>query len=664
MNNINNPKNTVVLFIPESGIYSYMRGLAVLGDAIKKQGGSVLVTRDTGQMLRSPIMAMYGLPANISEKEKTKINKINNRILKSAQKKYKFSIIEISDLIDSETLLEIDNLCSSNSSNLEDVNFRGFPVGKIAQYDFILETKFPYSFDISNIQKELYVMYIKNTALAIVISDKICERFNPSLMITFNEYAQCQAVRYSAANHNVSRFALTYPVNFNIDASRFSMWQSTCEYWRYRHCQNWNNNKSVPVKESDIIKCWGDIIFRMYGFGSHIFSFKKEGDPVSVFKNLGLSNKRKTIVVYTSSQDERGSVEIAMKIWGEDNFVTDVFSDQISWLHMLRKYVEERDDIQIVVRIHPREGARKYGFDSKHLQQLKDNFSENYNNFFVIWPDDIISSYDLMELADVCLVSWSLMGQEAARLGIPVLSYTKNMYYPDDDFIQVASTIDEYKKRLDDMLNMNYSWSHLVKAVRFYHWRTFIPSLDLSETVPSDFEDTNIWPEVPASKVSVINDILSGKQDLIEYNIKQWQNSLPVDAEFQESEAMRQGIRFFLDKIFYPPKTYGKFVERLLFVSGKVWRKYLRRHWYTLLRKQNYFIRETKYNFSDYSLEFNDDISRIEELCQKTKLNKKLRFLVADELFAILVHNGKVLRRMSPVIVRLARLYNDSLKNK
>jgi hypothetical protein len=203
---------------------------------------------------------------------------------------------------------------------------------------------------------------------------------------------------------------------------------------------------------------------------------------------------------------------------------------------------------------------------------------------------------------------------------------------------------------------MNYDWFHLVKAIRFYHWRTFIPSLDLSETVPSNFEDTSVWPEAPASKIEIINDVLSGKQDLIEYNIKQWQNSLPVDAVALESEAMRQGIRFFLDKIFYPPATYGKNIDKFFYILEKIWKKYFYKYFSKLIKKN-------EFKFNDYQLEFVLDNSHIEELLKKTKYNKNLRIFMLDGLFVILIHRGKIFRRMSPLIVRLLKLYNNSLKS-
>ncbi len=622
-----------------------MRGLSILGDAVQKQGGKVFVTHDTGQMLRSPIMAMYKASVDISKSDKAKIRRVTEKYFNKALKEYQFSSIELSDLVNNQLMNEINTIIDEKTDDLRGIVFKGFSVGKMAEYDFILETKYPYSPKLSSIHKKLYSQYVKNTILAIAITDKICERYKPSLFLTFNEYAQCQAVRYSAIKHKVKCMSLTYPVPQNIDSSRFSIWKSSYDHWISKHSQRWNKWKNVPINEKYIMESWRDSIFRMYESGSHIFSARKQSDPVSIFNKLKLDPKRKTIVVYTSSQEERGCVKASMEAWGKDEFAVDAFSNQIEWLNMLKEYVTNRNDVQMVIRIHPREGSRQLGFDSQHLIQLKAKFTEDTPNFKIIWADDQISSYDLMELADVCLIFWSTMGQEAARLGIPVLSCVANLYYPNDDFLQTASTPEEYKKKLDMILKMDYKWKHLVKAIRFYHWRTFISSLDLSRTIPADFDDHSVWPKSPRYATGIINDILSDKENIIKYNLKKWKRTLSKNTENKEKEAVKKGIRYFLDKIFYPPKDM-KLINR-------IWR-------YGWCKITGNYLWVPKDSFKDYHLKYIDDLSKMDDLVNQTKHNSKLRILMVDGHYAILINKGKVLRRMSPMAIRLAKLHENA----
>jgi hypothetical protein len=255
-----------------------------------------------------------------------------------------------------------------------------------------------------------------------------------------------------------------------------------------------------------------------------------------------------------------------------------------------------------------------------------------------------------MELADVCLIAWSIMGQEAARLGLPVLTFTGNMFYPDDDFIQVATTQASYKKKLDAIINMKYTLYQLTKAVRFYHLRTFITSLDLGDTVPQDYSDDTIWPQTPQSKIKIINEILSGKKDLIEYNLKVWTNSLPKNAVTQEMKKMKKGIRYFLDSVFYPP-TIVKRPSIVFLILQRMWRE---------ISGKNFRVRNSPKKFEDYQLKYTNDTSQLNLLVNKTKNNQKLRVIVSDDHEAILVHKGKLLRRMSPMVIRLARLHESN----
>lgn len=645
-------EDLAILFIPETGIYPFARGLSVLGDAIAKTGGHVMMTHCTGQMIRCPMMVMHKLPIEASPEEKAALCRICSERFMSAQKKYNFSSINLSEFVNDDLLNSINELTDNTSDELINITYDEFPVGEIAQYDFVLETKYPYYSMLSDEHRKLYALYVKNTALTIAVANAIFEKYNPNLVLTFNEYAQCQGVRHSAVTHNVARMALTHPVHFNIDFSRFSIWNSTYEVWRYTHCQRWYTVKDIPIQARYVLECWKDTIYRMYSTGSHIFSVQKVNDPVLIFNKLKLNPYRKRIVVYTSSQDERGTGQVAVKVWKEDTNILDAFSNQIEWLSFLRNYASKHTDVQIVVRIHPREGNRQYGFSSKHLEQLRMEFPENTETFMIIWPDDPISSYDLLELADLCLVPWSVMGQEAVRVGIPVLSFTGNMFYPDDDFIQIATTLEEYNKKLDTMLNMDYTWNHLIKAIRFYHWRTLIPSLDLGETVSLDCNDDEVWPDVPSKMENVVADILYGREDLLFHNIKQWYESLPSDAFFAETQAVKLGIRIFLDKIFYPVTEREKEKEKIIFrIKSYLWRK--------LTGK---IIDIPEKPFADYSLEYSEDISRVKEYIQQTRRDNRKRILVADGMYATLIREGKLLKRMSPMVIRLARLHDSSAK--
>jgi len=643
-------KSSVILFLPETGIYPFLRGLAVLGDALQKNGDEVHLVSCTGQMIRCSMMAKEKLPINATIKDKNKLCAICIKGITAPLKSYGFSKIDLIDFVDESLYIKINNLLNVPVETWNDLKYDEFPVGKVAEYDFSLESKHVVYPNMSDDHLMLYKNYIKNTILAVELGKRICNRHNPSLVLTFNPYAQCQGFCFSAKMQGIEWNTLTYATHFNVDTSLFLICKSMSLHLLMNHISNWKNESETPILPQYVKECWEDTIFRTYQSGSHIFSSRKSADPLNIFNALKLNSNLKTIVAYTSSYDELAGLETIMHVWGEDTGIKHIFRNQIEWLKWLNNYSLNHTNIQIVVRIHPREGNRQFGFSSKHLGLLQENFSMTTDRFHIIWPDDPYSSYDLMELADLCLIPWTNMGLEVARVGIPVLTYTSNMYYPNDDFIQLANTIEDYENKIESMLQMEYRWEHLVKAIRFYHWRTFVPSINFRKTVPSNFHDNSVWPSVSESSAGTVCNILCNKQNLFEYNINNWHSLLPFDAKKRELDTMCLGIRMFLDVIFYySPKSN---------ISPNFFFRVLRRIWLTFTGKILVFNAKSARKFYDYQLTYSEDISKLSEFTLATKNNTTLRIIIKDGLNSILLHNGRSKKRMSPMVNRLAKIYS------
>jgi len=431
-----------ILFIPEVGIFPFIRSLAIVGDALKKQGDTVYLTYCTGQMIRCPMMDMFRLSAQFLPSEKKRLCHLCSKQFAKVIKEYDFEIINLSDFIDQDLLQSIEGLTLSPANTWENTVYQGFSVGKMAQFDFALATKCAIYPNMSLEHQTFFGDYIKNTSLALALADKIIKVHAPHLLFAYNPYGQCQGVRYASEQLNIPFFQVENASLFGADFSQFLFLKKT--YAKLIHSQNWKNSSEQPINSHYVMECWKDTVFRFYSQFSHVFSSRKNGNIQDLFNQLALDLKKKTIVVYTSSQDERVGFNCVMEIWKECKPPIEVFKSQIEWLLMLKAYSTRNKDIQIIVRIHPREGNRQFGFLSRHLIELKEAIGQSTPSFIIIWPDDPISSYDLLELADLCLVSWSYMGQEATRVGIPTLSYLNGMYYSNDDFMQTANNLKEY----------------------------------------------------------------------------------------------------------------------------------------------------------------------------------------------------------------------------
>src|SRR5579859_935543 len=102
----------------------------------------------------------------------------------------------------------------------------------------------------------------------------------------------------------------------------------------------------------------------------------------------------------------------------------------------------------------------------------------------VVWPQDPVSTFSLLEIADQVQTWGSTIGLEAARIGVPVLKLNNgDVNQPEGDFIYAASSPDDYLRLMDEALNWPPDLGRLIQAWRFYGFSRFTSSIDLRDVV-------------------------------------------------------------------------------------------------------------------------------------------------------------------------------------
>ena len=288
-----------------------------------------------------------------------------------------------------------------------------------------------------------------------------------------------------------------------------------------------------------------DAMFRMVGGSIMVYSPTRSGATDTVFKRLNLSPDRKILVAFTSSLDEVGANNQYLSALNCEPF-SDVqpFADQIEWLRALIDRVENSDYLQLVVRIHPREDAnRRENLVSSHLAQLRMHFDRPFDHVRIVWPADDISSYDLMEIADVGLSGWSSTALEMARLGVPaVIAFDKHTPLPVGDVVQWAEKPDAYFSLIETMLRQPPS----LDLIRFaFHWtylRTLGSAFDLGDVIPT--ADCGVLPpfRTPAAAQDVEHVLIQGGT-AIDINLRKMQAAQSLTSEAAEREALLAQLR-------------------------------------------------------------------------------------------------------------------------
>lgn len=276
-----------------------------------------------------------------------------------------------------------------------------------------------------------------------------------------------------------------------------------------------------------------------------MYSPKREVENPIALADFGLTDDRRTIVAYTSSPDEVLAAQYLMRGIGKELFNEgNLFADQIEWLEWLIVQVERSDDLQLVVRVHPREGRVKSRFESDHLHMLQDRLAGRTDRSTrIVWPEESVSSYGLADIADAVTISWSSIGLELGRLAVPIVSpFPGRTRIPAGTFLEYPSDRTAYWSALRHAIGRPANWDEVAQAFRWYSYSALSATIDLSAVIESS-EETNIPTAFPEGLCDDFERYLINGHSTREDNKARRLRELTPESVEIERHALRQQYR-------------------------------------------------------------------------------------------------------------------------
>ena len=202
-----------------------------------------------------------------------------------------------------------------------------------------------------------------------------------------------------------------------------------------------------------------------------------------IYKRLHLSHDKTTFLALMASNDERVAAESvgALEFFRDRKYL---FKNQIAWLKFLVEEFRSRPDIQLIIRVHPREFPNKReSVLSEHARDLLKELDDLPSNVHVNWPTDEISLYDLVQVVDVGLVASSSTGLQLATLGIPIGIHNSSLLtgYTRELGTDLGST-KEYRAFLDSALNHRWSVENVIAGLKWHSYMFNCLSVDILST--------------------------------------------------------------------------------------------------------------------------------------------------------------------------------------
>jgi hypothetical protein len=548
----NGAEGTILFFSPEAGIPPHYAAQCVLARTLKDLGHKVLFARCFEVFERCPVMDMYQLPygggPEVTAGTCMKCASSSFEMLDA----YSLDSLDLRTLVTRDILAEHQRALRNMPDDLNLFEYDSVPFGKLCINDLVLATKIS---DFQNISEEIrqaWLEYIRGSVLSYLMIDRLCQKYSISRVVHFNDYSVLLGARMAARKHGIPSSTVTLAPHNVIDRRRFLIFSDIVWASLQRQVEAWPAWRELPLSIDQVTAVGGDLLVRLGGQGSHTYSPAKTFQAEDIRSRLNLSQDKKLIVAYTSSLDEMLAGRALREAVGVS--VPDTpqpFADQIAWLQELVSLVGARDDLQLVVRIHPREGANKRdSISSMHLTRLKNAFGGALRNCVFVWPEDRISSYDLAEAADLVLTSWSTIGLELARLGAPVLTSTNGLLpFPHDDFFEWGKTSAEYFSKLEMLLDRPTTLDTIARAFRWYNLYHLGTSLDLGDLVPThDFEGLPVF-HLP-NEAEAIEDVIIKRKDILGLNLERQIGLQGSASAEEEKDAIEKQLRRIIHFLF------------------------------------------------------------------------------------------------------------------
>lgn len=214
--------------------------------------------------------------------------------------------------------------------------------------------------------------------------------------------------------------------------------------------------------------------------------FEKVADLENARRGARVWGKSKRLWQYVSAQgadetrkilnlDSRPVAMLAANVLGDSlTLGRDIFASSMTeWITKTVQYFAKRDDVQLVIRVHP--GEKLVPQAKSMATVVREALPETPNHIHVIGALDSINTYDLIEIADVGLAYTTTVGLETAMNGRPVISCGKT-HYRARGFTLDPNSWDEYYATLEKVLANIPAYTLSEKQIEFawnYAYRFF-----------------------------------------------------------------------------------------------------------------------------------------------------------------------------------------------
>ncbi len=280
---------------------------------------------------------------------------------------------------------------------------------------------------------------LAGTVVVLEGMESVLDDYQPDALVLLNGRFFGHWTALELAKRRGIRF-VTHERGLSADSVRFNVDSRTHELDELRAL--WEEWRDVPLDAEEVAQAARTLEDRRQGRNFSRLSFSPALQERERVRQALSLDDRPVVVVFNSSDDETAAFPERR---------AGAFPESRDFLPAVLEHARTRPGVQFVIRIHPNIEQRRAGTNQGallHAQEIQRRAPENVR---VVMPRDDVSSYTLIDLADVGLAYASTVGLEMAATGKPVLCVAQATYSHTGCARQIDAP-DELGSALDEAL--------------------------------------------------------------------------------------------------------------------------------------------------------------------------------------------------------------------
>jgi len=471
----------ILVFAPHSAIWIHAFPEALVAEAAA-QHGHELIYVGCGGVLNSHCISMsgYGVPFQAPRSEKARVCRLCRKNKEIIRTRFGFSGIDLADLATDDDWSFADEFAAmTTQDNCLDRLLTRVEVGRIALYELVLQSK-KSELVFSATEWQRYMASLKNTIVVLRGVERLLTKMRPDRAILYNAlYSVNRIVCRLCELRGIPQYFLHAGGNLlnRLSTVILARGHAFSYYGHLRERWGGIQDRPGPARGMELATDH----FLEVARGRSLWAYSSAPKPgIDLKRIFNIHDGQKVISATMSSDDERRGGELLGVVPSNPSAV---FSKQLDWMKALISYVDGREDVSLIIRVHPREFPNKReGVMSEHVSALKGALTALPKNVRLNWPTDNISLYDLANVTDVFTNAWSSAGKEMAWLGLPVVLYSHELTLYPADLNLVGTTEKDYFRKIEQALRDGWDPQRIRRTYRWCAMEYGYSSLDISES--------------------------------------------------------------------------------------------------------------------------------------------------------------------------------------